>query len=81
MDFIDFIKTQPPVDNWTTVEQMKLLDDLSDHFGWRDSYIGNTTKKAFVDRKLTQKIKAWVHRVRKIRAMETVTYDEIDLDE
>jgi hypothetical protein len=81
MDFMTFIGSQEPVVDWTTAEQLKLLDSLAYHFGWRDSEAPTINKKQFVNTKFTQKIKGWVNKARKVEAMEAVIYDAIDLGE
>ena len=81
MDFMTFIGTQEPVASWTTEKRLELLDSLATHFGWRDSNPPSITKKQFVNIRMTQRIKGWVNKVRKIEATESVTYDAIDLDD
>ena len=77
MDFMTFIGSQEPVASWTTAKKLELLEDLAVHFGWREPQ--SVTKKQFVNTKLTQKIRGWVNKARKVEAMEAITYDPIDL--
>ena len=81
MDFMTFIGTQEPVASWTTEKRLELLDSLATHFGWNESSPPSVTKKQFVNTRLTQKIRNWVNKARKVEAMASVTYDAIDLDE
>jgi len=80
MDFISFINSQEPVASWTVEKKTNLLNSLATHFGWESLTPPAMTKQEFINTRLTIKIKDWVNRIRKIEAMASVSYDEVDLN-
>ncbi len=76
LNFVQFINDNT---SFTPEKNQAMLDDLASYFGYSDQ--SELTKVEFVNKALTENIKAMINKQRRREAKAAITYETFDIIE